>query len=281
LLDEYKGGSQLLVFHFTRTAYRLVFGHVDTVEEFVAQVPEGVYTSFPVLQGNRVLKFQEHFYRLKKSAELMGFEILVEEDRVRTSLRKAKELAGWETCRVYLVILSLDPGSHYLLVEEHTPFPDTVAEEGVRAALAEQIFNKPEAKNTHKILKREKLRGSFPQVYEILLYDQHQRVLEGASSNFFAVLAGKIWTADEGILKGITRELILLDAPKLRPVVYKAVPVRQLTGIEEAFITSSSRGVIPVIEIDGHVIGDGKPGKVTCETQAAFEKRKQTELKTI
>jgi len=104
--------------------------------------------------------------------------------------------------------------------------------------------------------------------------DKDGMVTEAASSNAWIVTeAGRVVTrpADHAILKGITRT-VLFDAVKAQGL---AVEERAFTLVEayaarEAFVTAASQIVLPVVRIDGHVIGDGKPGPLAIALRRAF-----------
>jgi D-alanine transaminase len=97
----------------------------------------------------------------------------------------------------------------------------------------------------------------------ILLRDG--RVLEGASSNVFAVVDGVLYTApkDRNILAGITRDLIVeLVGQQDLPFREQAISVADLGRASELWISSSTREMVPVTQLDGHAIGDGAVGPV-------------------
>ena len=93
------------------------------------------------------------------------------------------------------------------------------------------------------------------------------------SSNFFAVVDGTLRTEGARALPGITRSLVLEAARGLLPVDLTAPRRDELPRASECFITSASRGVMPVVEIDGTRIADGRPGTVTAELRRRFEAR--------
>ena len=103
------------------------------------------------------------------------------------------------------------------------------------------------------------------------MVDEAGRILEGLTSNFFAVKGGELWTNEEGVLSGITRSLVLDEAVRIElPVNYKSIMITEIPILEEAFITSSSRGILPVKQIDDVYIGSGQPagpGKPACPCQ--------------
>ncbi|HJS19519.1 MAG TPA: aminotransferase class IV, partial [Anaerolineales bacterium] len=101
-------------------------------------------------------------------------------------------------------------------------------------------------------------------IYEILLTEKG-RILEGMTSNFFYVRDGMLCTAGRGVLIGVTRQTVIALARRDGiKVGNRALRINELTSITEAFITSSSRGIVPVVQIDAHPLGDGKVGTVTA-----------------
>ena len=106
-------------------------------------------------------------------------------------------------------------------------------------------------------------------------------VTEGSSSNFFIVKDGVIWThpISNLILKGVTRSILVEEIiPKLGyTIVEKAFSPEFALTADEAFATSTSLEVTPVIEIDGKKIGDGKPGPVAASLLDAYHELVQKE----
>jgi D-alanine transaminase len=106
----------------------------------------------------------------------------------------------------------------------------------------------------------------------ILLADGFVR--EGASSNFFAVRNGGLVThpLDEHILPGVVRDRVIGLALRAKIRVDER-PLREaeLFDLDEAFITSTTQGVMPVTEIDGRMIGNGTRGEVTLQLQRALD----------
>ena len=102
------------------------------------------------------------------------------------------------------------------------------------------------------------------------------RITEGTSSNCFAVIAGELRThpATNAILGGITRDVTLDRARALGiPVAERALTVAELETAEEAFLTSTTNDVMPVVRVDGERIGSGEPGEVTKRISEALRER--------
>jgi branched-chain amino acid aminotransferase len=115
----------------------------------------------------------------------------------------------------------------------------------------------------------------------VILRDADNHLLEGTSSNFYAVLRDTLYTAHEGVLGGTARQIVYEVAPSVLPLVRRSVSITDLEALQEAFISSSSRGVVPVVEIDGHRLGDGTPGRYTRQIMAAYAAWVQSHLETL
>jgi D-alanine transaminase len=104
-------------------------------------------------------------------------------------------------------------------------------------------------------------------------------VTEGSSSNVFAVLDGVLTTPplSHEILPGITRAVILkICRENLIACREQLITTDALKQAEEIWIASSVREIVPVIELDGHPVGGGKPGLVWQKVNRAFQAYKQS-----
>jgi D-alanine transaminase len=98
-------------------------------------------------------------------------------------------------------------------------------------------------------------------------------MIEGASSNTFAVIAGVLRThpATHRILAGITREVVLELAAELGiPVSEQPVAVDELARASELIVTATTADVMPVVRVDGRVVGDGRPGPIALALHRAL-----------
>ncbi len=109
---------------------------------------------------------------------------------------------------------------------------------------------------------------------EAWLVREDRSITEGAVSNAYIVSKdGELVThpLDKRVLGGITREVVLRLARKAGiPVAERAFNVVELKSIKEAFITSTSANVLPVVKIDDKLVGSGKPGPVTLKLQELY-----------
>ena len=96
---------------------------------------------------------------------------------------------------------------------------------------------------------------------------------EGSNSNLFAVMNGVVLTApDHEVLPGVTRDVLMALARRAGIHVREILlPLDEIGCWDECFITSTSRHVMPVTQIDGRPVGDGKVGPLTKRLRELFE----------
>ena len=118
-------------------------------------------------------------------------------------------------------------------------------------------------------------------IHEGLLVSDDGAILEGLSSNFFGILGGRLHTEDTRVLAGVTRSMLLEIAKGVLPRGKGPVHRAAVPKLEEAFITSVSREILPVVRIDGETIGSGRPGPVTLDLVRAFDAAVAAELERL
>jgi branched-chain amino acid aminotransferase len=109
---------------------------------------------------------------------------------------------------------------------------------------------------------------------EAILLDQHGFVCEGSGENIYIVREGQILTPPQtaAILDGISRRSVLRIARDLGyPVLERNLARAELYLADEVFLTGTAAELVPVIEVDDHVIGTGEPGPLTREIQRVFD----------
>lgn len=256
----------------------------NSLNSVSARLPGGAYTTFRTYAGGRVLRLSEHIDRLRQTARSAGWELPVDEAELRGALRVLVAAGRAVDQRLRLTLdLEKTPGDLYITVQElHAP-SELAYRLGVKVVTCRLQRDHPQAKRTDFIARAEKVRRNLAQdVEEAVLLGPQGELLEGLSSNFFAVQAGQLWTSGEGVLSGVTRSLLLECARQHGiPVLLQPVFLDDIAAIDEAFITSSSRGVMPVVQIDNHRLGDGCPGSLTRRLMDWFQALVIKELQEI
>jgi branched-chain amino acid aminotransferase len=108
------------------------------------------------------------------------------------------------------------------------------------------------------------LQGKAAGMDVAIMLDLDGHVTEGPGFNVFVVRGGELYSPPDGILMGITRQTVFELAAEHRiPAREAALTAYDLYAADEVFLTSTAGGIMPLVEIDGHPIGDGKPGPVS------------------
>ena len=234
----------------------------------------------------------EHLARLERSAAQVFIELPVSRKQLEREVLEAVRAAGNAETYIRVMVtrgtapLGLDPLSaehplRVVIVAPLPPMPAELYEKGIgvvtyrtqRTAEATPAATAKVGNYLVAVLALREARRAG--AAEALIVDSAGFVVEGASSNVFVVRAGRVITPpeDAGILPGITRRL-LLDVARAEgvPVDLEPLPLAALAGADEIFISSTTREVLPVVELDGAPVGSGSPGPVARRLLAAFRK---------
>lgn len=179
---------------------------------------------------------------------------MVSPPELRAALRESLRNFEAEEARARITLSTTEHAGEVFLVVEPLKAPDeTVYQRGVRVVLSPVERKTPRLKTTSFIGDSDEARKSIQKsgAYEALL-TRRGKIMEGLTSNFYAVKNGVIITAREEILLGVTRRYVLrLARSNGIGIEYRPPRVEDLPTWDEAFITSSGRGVVPVTEIGG------------------------------
>jgi branched-chain amino acid aminotransferase len=254
-------------------------GGAESMNTASFSLPQGSYTTFRTYGGRRVLRLRAHLRRLEESVELQGQSGEIRDGETRRALAAALAAEGHAESRVRLTFA---PPRLFAAVEAFVPFDSRAYQEGVACVTVPLHRKNPRSKDTRFIVTASDAYRSLPSgVNEGLLVADDGSVLEGLSSNFFAVLGGVLRTERARVLLGVTRALALEVASGVLPVEETAVQRTDLGRLTEAFVTSVSREVLPVVRIDGQDVGPGAPGPVTREIVRRFAALVETEAEAL
>jgi branched-chain amino acid aminotransferase len=178
------------------------------------------------------------------------------------------------------LILAKDSGEIFVLIQFFKSLPESVYSEGVHVITSTVERHDPRIKGTDFITKsaeQRKLVGK--DVFEILL-THNGMIFEGMTSNFYAVKGKNLITAQKGILLGVTRRAVLRIARgQGMSIEYRSPLVNE--KFDEAFLTSSSRGVVPIVSIDDVPVGQGRVGawaKCLSEAYQAYVQERSEKI---
>ena len=107
---------------------------------------------------------------------------------------------------------------------------------------------------------------------EALYIDRNGLALECTTSNIFAFIGNQLVTPGRGILSGVTRKVVLELAEGFFAIDVRDISRTELLSADEVFITGTSKGLVPVIQVDDGIIADGKPGQRTRQLMAEMKR---------
>ena len=246
-----------------------------SLDEAAAFEPRhGVYTVSNTHRRTQTLLLDAHLDRLEDSARREGFVLRYDRKRLRQALRRMIEASGYDDARFRISAPGDRPGEMLLSIEPFQPPAPALIRKGVRCATSADVARlNPASKASEWMHIRRALASARPpDIYETFIVADDDRILEGLSSNFYAIEDGELRTADSQILAGIARQVVIETCAAIIPLRLEAPLRANIPRFSEAFLTSSSRGIIPVVAIDGIEIGAGVPGKITAQLRAAYER---------
>lgn len=242
---------------------------------------DAVYEVTSVL-GGRLLDFAGHLARLERSLSELDMAMPMSADRLLEVHRELLRLNGIGDGLVYLQVSRGNPGDRDFAFPDPQTTPLTVVlftqnKPGLAAS--------PLAEAGMKVVSVDDIRWGRRDIKTVqLLYPSMAKMIakkagcddawlvedglvnEGSSNNAYIVKGGKIITHELGndILHGITRAAVLRFAREAQmEIEERAFSVAEAQQADEAFVTSASAFVMPVVELDGQAIGSGKPGRLT------------------
>lgn len=247
----------------------------------------GVF-DFLITYNHRPFRLDDHLARLQKSLSLIDLKLPFPLPQIRKLVletleknRSAKEKAirivvtGGESEAPDFVRSKSKP-SLIITVNPKHEYPEACYTHGVKVITYTHCRPLPEAKTLNYItaIKAQKEAAAVGAIETIYACENH--LMEGTTSNFFAVIGGKLVTPKQGILLGITRKVVLelVRNQAIIPIEERPIRYGEIGLFEEAFITASNKEVMPVVQIDQQRIGQDKtvkPGPITQKIMASFK----------
>lgn len=231
------------------------------------------------LVGGRPLFLEDHLDRFERTIAMLGLELPTTRDELRDHVfelirRNARPEAG---VQLFLTGGYAEDGftpSRPNLIVVMTPIASHPKERYVRGAkliLHEYQRDLPEAKTTNYATAVRLAPTMKAADAADVLYHDGARLLETTRSNLFVVdAAGHVATPGADILPGITRLNVLRALDGEIEVDRRDIGIGELPALREAFITSTTKGAMPVRQIGETIIGEGRPGPVTQRVRELF-----------
>lgn len=240
----------------------------------------GVYDGLTAFSGEP-FHFKDHWERFQKAAHALGLTIPYSSEEALGAMREviARNAPGVRANLRMILTGGLAEGglrhspgreTFFIIAEPHVRLPEELYAKGGRITRHEHQRFMPEIKTTNYItavsLQKKRLAAEAIEI----LYTTDSQVLECATSNIFIVKNGVLHTPDSGVLKGVTRKVVLGLASEAYPTKERPISIDELLGADEVFITGSFKDIVPIVFVDEHAIGSGKPGPITKHLMARF-----------
>jgi branched-chain amino acid aminotransferase len=257
---------------------------------------EGVYETLRTY-NRRLFLFDRHVRRLRRSAAMIALDVPFGDEELLQAITRTMARADLpDEAYVRVLVtrgvgeLSYDPKATpaHTLVIIVKPQVDPLASayrDGVRVAIVDIIRNHPGSVNpmiksnnlmNNALAMQEALRRN---AFEGVMRNYRGELTECTTSNLFVVKGSIALTPplDAGILPGITREVIF-EIGQANDVDVREAVLRDedLYGADEAFLTSTTREAVPIVEVDGRRIGNGTPGPITLKLLDEFRRVART-----
>jgi branched-chain amino acid aminotransferase len=257
---------------------------------------EGVYETLRTY-SRRLFLFDRHVRRLRRSAGMIALDVPFGDEELLQAITRTMarvELADEAYVRVLLTrgvgeltydLKATPAHTLVIIVKPQVDPPPAAYRDGVRVAIVDIIRNHPGSVNpmiksnnlmNNALAMQEALRRN---AFEGVMRNYRGELTECTTSNLFVVKDSAALTPplDAGILPGITREFIF-EIGRANGVDVREAVLRDddLYGADEAFLTSTTREAVPIVEVDGRMIGSGKPGPVTLKLLEEFRRVART-----
>ena len=231
----------------------------------------GVFDFLAVRQGTPLF-LDDYLMRFQRSAGVLGLQLPFPLAALRDMVWSLVEANGLEDAGIRLVLTGgysedgYAPASPNLIILEHylPPKSESTWNQGIKMLSYAHQRELPEAKSINYLTGIQLLDLLKKEGASEALFHDNGWVRESARANFFIVTdQGKLVTPEKKILHGITRQRILQSAGYLIGIEARELALTEVYTAREAFITSTTKGNLPVVQVDNHRIGDGKPGPVS------------------
>ncbi|MCD6362755.1 MAG: branched-chain-amino-acid transaminase [Synergistetes bacterium] len=255
---------------------------------------DGVFEGIRVYNG-RIFKLDDHLKRLYRSARAILVEIPLSFDELKEAVIETVRKNQLKEAYIRLIVsrgigdLGLDPTkcskpTIVIIVDEIALFSKEIYEKGIEAITSSVRASygdilPPQVKSlnylSHILAKWEAINAG---VHEAIMLTREGFVAEGTGENIFIIRDGYLITPPSwvGALEGITREIVLeisWEIEEIEDIIEDIFTRFDLYVADECFLCGTAAEIVPVVKVDGRVIGSGKPGNITREIMRRFRER--------
>lgn len=242
----------------------------------------GVFDYLRTYNGCKPFHLDDHIQRLARSAEQISLELPNSLSEIYEIVYETIEKNSFDEAGIRLVVTGgASPGfftptgnsSLAIMLSPAPTYPEEYYTEGTKIITVKTTREYPTVKSINYIgaivaMKEADAAGAIEAVY----LDADDNLTEATRCNFVGVKGHTLITAPGNVLDGITRNVVLklaAEQPDLE-IDMRPLPYAEIKQLDEAFITSSTKEVMPVTTIDELTVGLGRPGPVTKRLHELF-----------
>jgi branched-subunit amino acid aminotransferase/4-amino-4-deoxychorismate lyase len=232
----------------------------------------GIFEYFVVVQGVPLF-FDDYLDRFEYSAQFMDLQIPLSRAALKKRILDLVTVNKTLGCAIKIILTGgfsedgYTPASTsnlFIMPMPAIKHPAKETEQGIRLITVDYVRDLPEVKSLNyvkSLIAQKEMRNKGAQD---ILYHKDGRVSESSRSNFFIVKDDNtVVTTAKDILWGVTRKQIMELAKTTFQLEVRDITISEVLSAKEAFLTSSSKGALAVVNIDGQPIGNGQPGVIT------------------
>jgi len=242
------------------------------VSDLAIQRGYGIFDFFYVQKGQPTF-LEDYLDRFENSARLMELQLPVSRAELKDRIFELIKVNGLPDSAIKMILTGGYASDGYVPPERQNlllmSFPQrlygpTTYSEGIKLMTYQHVREMAEVKTLNYTVGIRLLKALQKAEADEVLYHNGIHVSESARSNFFIVTPDDtIVTPNHDILWGITRKHILQNARKHYQVEERPLHLEEVFSAKEAFLSSTTKGALPVVQIDDQTIGSGTPGKIT------------------
>lgn len=254
-----------------------------SINDLAIQRGYGIF-DFIRTYNNRPVFLEDHLDRFFYSAEKMNLKIKYSPDEITGFIFDLIQKNNIPDSGIKIILTGGYAEDGYTIAEPNliiTQIPIVLIEDNFEKGI--KLITKEHKRQFPRVKTIDYLMGIYMQKEvaergaDDVLYYHNNEITECPRANFFMVTdKNKIITPAQHVLRGITRKKILEFSEF--DTIEASVNLQDIALAKEAFITSSTKNVLPVVEIDGKIIRDGKPGEITKQIAAKLKKHKENHL---
>jgi branched-chain amino acid aminotransferase len=256
------------------------------ISDLAIQRGYGIFDFFRV-RNNVPLYVEDHLDRFLQSASIMQLPSPHTKDKLRSILNDQIKKNNIPNSGIRMILTGgYSPDAYqlvkpnFLVMQNALTVDDSVSPKAISIITHEFVREIPEAKTINYTMGIWLQQEVKAQGAEDVLYHKNGIVTEFPRCNFFIVTKDNILvTPEKNVLKGVTRKNVLTNASALLQVKEASITIQDIRNAKEAFLTSSTKLIQAIVKIDGHTIGDGKPGEFTTKLLSMLIEEEQNYIK--